>query len=250
MSVRSNGIGLVLHVVEREGLTGIIPYIVRWVRRRLPGRNLRRMRAGKEFDRKFGLSTAGEIHLPCVHDGEALWYQATAPDIFSAMISSLPREAIAHYSFVDIGCGKGRVLILAAEHGFQEIVGLEVSRELYLDARKNLELFQSSRRKGCAIRIDNVDACDYRIPASPCVLFLYNTLGPRAMRRFVAMVEESLAENPRDLFILYYNPEWRGLWEQSGAFAKLAGNLWSPDSYVIYRAVCQQSHERGGAPGH
>ena len=232
-----NKTGVVGHVLRREGLAGIVPYSVRWIRRRLPSRTTRRKAASEEFDRKFGISTEGEIKLASVHNEEAYWYQATAPYVFSAMISCLPAGVISQSTFIDVGCGKGRALLMAAECGFSEIDGVELSHDLYLAACENAKRYQTDRQSSCRITVENIDACDYRIPNRSCVFFLYNPFGENIMRRFATLVERSLAENPRDLFIVYHNPEWRKVWDESPFFSKFAGNIWSPDWYLIYRAV-------------
>lgn len=126
---------------------------------------------------------------------------------------------------------------MAAECGFRQIEGIELSRELYLDACQNVERYQSSRGTVCTIKVENIDACEYKLPDSGCVLFLYNTLGPDSTRRFVALVEQSVRRYPRELFVVYHNPEWRRIWDESQLFSRLAADVWSPDWYVIYRAA-------------
>jgi predicted RNA methylase len=192
--------------------------------------------AGEEFDRRCGISTGGEITIESVHNEEAYWYQATTPYVFSAMISCLPSGVIGQSTFIDVGCGKGRVLLMAAECGFREIDGVELSRDLYLAACDNVERYRSSRQSSCRISVENIDACYYRIPNRTCVFFLYNPFGQSVMRHFATLVEQSLVQSPRDLFVVYHNPEWRKIWDESPFFSQFAGNIWSPDWYLIYRA--------------
>jgi predicted RNA methylase len=42
-------------------------------------------------------------------------------------------------TFVDIGSGKGRALIIAAEYAFKRIIGVEYSPSLATICRRNLE---------------------------------------------------------------------------------------------------------------
>ena len=44
------------------------------------------------------------------------------------------------YEFVDVGCGKGRALIFAAEMGFRKVTGVEISPMLAEVASKNLKI--------------------------------------------------------------------------------------------------------------
>jgi predicted RNA methylase len=230
-------VGHVVHVLGREGLRGIVPYFVRWIRRRLPGRRIRQLSAGEEFDRRFRISTGGEINIAAVHNEQAYWYQATAPYVFSAMMSCLPPRLIEQSTFVDVGCGMGRVLLMAAEYGFCDISGVEISRDLYVAACHNVERYRASGQGSSRISVENIDAGDYRIPNRACVFFLYNPFGQLAMRHFAALVEQSLSRNPRDMFVVYHNPEWRKVWDESPYFSRFAGNIWSPDPYLIYRAI-------------
>lgn len=47
-----------------------------------------------------------------------------------------PAYGIEDYTFVDIGCGKGRAVLLASEVRFREIVGIELNTKLAVLARK------------------------------------------------------------------------------------------------------------------
>ena len=52
-------------------------------------------------------------------------YQATRAGRFDRVLRSVP-IAPADYTFVDMGCSKGRALLLAARFGFRDIVGVEI----------------------------------------------------------------------------------------------------------------------------
>src|SRR5207302_1154673 len=48
----------------------------------------------------------------------------------------------ANKSILDFGCGKGRVLAVAAWYGFNKITGIDFARELCEEARKNISPVQ------------------------------------------------------------------------------------------------------------
>lgn len=50
-----------------------------------------------------------------------------------------------HDSFVDIGCGKGRVLCCAARQSLRRVVGVDLSAELVQQARANAQSLRGRR---------------------------------------------------------------------------------------------------------
>lgn len=228
-------------LIRRGDLTGIIPYSVRWVRKRIPSRAVRRAHAGKAFDRRFGILTEEDIAASDLNISPTgprqYFYEPTAPYDFFVMMSWLPPEVVRRSTFVDIGCGPGRVLLLAAEYGFAEIMGIESSADLCLAAKRNLEQYRCSGRGAGNIRVEHLDVCEYTISDRDCVFFLYNPFGESTMGQFVGMLERSLSKHPRDVFVIYHNPNWRKIWDASPLFSRFASNIWSPDWYLIYRSV-------------
>jgi tRNA1(Val) A37 N6-methylase TrmN6 len=82
------------------------------------------------------------------------------------------------YRFIDLGCGKGRMLIVAAELGFKSCVGVEFADELAQLAAKNVAAsgFKS-------IGIVHGDAGNYAFKDEPFVLYLFNPFSSRVMER-------------------------------------------------------------------
>ena len=58
----------------------------------------------------------GHFHSP---------YQATEPEIFQKMMA-VPKIDFREFTFIDIGSGKGRVLLMAADYPFRRIFGIEL----------------------------------------------------------------------------------------------------------------------------
>jgi len=97
------------------------------------------------FDRRHGTDTGGTIPLQRLgirHSSAkfGVRYQAIGAGVFREALRSLPPGLEArNFTFVDLGCGKGRALLLARDFGFKQIVGLELSAVLAEAARANLE---------------------------------------------------------------------------------------------------------------
>jgi SAM-dependent methyltransferase len=147
------------------------------------------------YDQLTGCNTSGMIHSRRLGP-EAEDYQPVDPDVFRAGIDLLPEE-LAVFTFVDIGCGKGRALLLAEEYSFRKIVGVEFSRRLAQIAAKNAAKIGSQR-----ISVVHADARDFQFPPEPLVVFLYNPFSGDILRS----VMNRLGPHPSSLYILYVNP--------------------------------------------
>ncbi|HET9056229.1 MAG TPA: class I SAM-dependent methyltransferase [Chitinophagaceae bacterium] len=116
---------------------------------------------------------------------------------------------------VDIGCGKGRVLIVAAYYGFKKITGVEFSKTFC--ARAN-QIIQSKKSvfPDVTFGIVNQDAATYIIPDETTTIFLYNPFDEEVMKKVILNIEESLNRKPRSLIVIYVNPQAKHLFLQSG----------------------------------
>jgi len=147
------------------------------------------------YDRWQGIETGRlDVRVP---------YDPTEPKYIRWAFRQLPINP-ADYSFVDFGSGKGRVLAAAAAHPFLQVVGVERSKELHEAAMTNL---RSAKRIKCRnVTSLCMDAAEFSIPQSPCVLFFYNPFKGETMDRVLANVRTSLTRSPRPLFVVYVNP--------------------------------------------
>src|SRR5260370_9926823 len=95
-------------------------------------------------------------------------------------MASLPIE-FDKFTFVDLGSGKGRTLLMAAEYPFRRIVGVELIAELHRAARQNIREYRSPTQR--CVQIDSVvvDAREFELPEEPLVLYLFNPLPERAL---------------------------------------------------------------------
>lgn len=132
-------------------------------------------------------------------------YQPIPPDEFRELMSALSID-FSQFTFIDVGSGKGRALLLAAEYGFRRIIGIEWLPDLDDIARANVERLQ--QREVLTVRIELVcmDAAEFVFPAQPTLIFLFNPLAENSLRKLLANLEESLRRNPRSVFVAYANP--------------------------------------------
>ena len=159
-------------------------------------------------------------------------YQPTEPTLFREMIASLP-IAFDTFTFVDLGSGKGRTLLMASEYPFRRIVGVELIAELHRAAEENIRDYRSPTQRCVEIESMLADAREFEVPTEPLVLYLFNPLPERAFSEVLLRVEKSLERVPRAVWIVYQNP----LLEQvivgeCTVFVRVGGT----EQYAIYSA--------------
>jgi SAM-dependent methyltransferase len=115
-------------------------------------------------------------------------------------------------TFVDFGCGKGRAVLLAGEHPFRAVVGVEFSPELVEVARRNLRNCRGFAHVCCNMEVVCMDAARYEIPAGPLVLYFYNPFMEEVMQAVIERLRESLARDPRPVVVIYATPTLDHLW--------------------------------------
>jgi SAM-dependent methyltransferase len=130
--------------------------------------------------------------------------------------------------FLDLGSGKGRVVLQAARWPFKRVVGVEISAELNAVALANLEA--SRPRLRCHdVELVEADLLHYRVPDDVTVVYAYNPVaGPvfdAAMNALVASYDRA----PRRIYLLYRYPREHNRLAASGRFRLLSTHLpWRP----------------------
>jgi SAM-dependent methyltransferase len=162
-------------------------------------------------------------------------YQPIPPEQFREIMLALsghvgPDGNFDKFTFIDIGSGKGRALLLASELGFRRIIGIELLPELVEVARGNARTF---KQRGSLAEIELIcgDATEFTFPAEPAVVFLFNPLPEPALRTLLENLGRSLREKPRPLYVAYANPILR----QSIADVTTLTNLGGTDQWVLFR---------------
>jgi SAM-dependent methyltransferase len=216
---------------------------VRWIRRSLPYHLwLHFSRSGRKelkFDAIHGVGTEGIVEPAQFGLGEltcsladAVQYAPSKPQRLIGLLRGLPID-YRQFTFVDIGAGKGRVLLLAARFSFKHIIGVEFAPGLAATARKNAEIF--ARTSGGNVQIEMIcaDASEYELPRDDLVIYMFNPFNGATFTRFLASLERSLGENPRAIYLLYWSPMSEPELARSASFQKVAGRR---DQFALYRS--------------
>lgn len=161
------------------------------------------------FDRLNGTDTSGVVASSALPAEEAarvhaVCYAGSQPSVVRRALSSLP--ALSTLAFVDLGCGKGRALLVAAELPFRQIVGVELSEPLTRIARKNAAAMSKRHPRCSMIHVEAGDASTAEWPAGDLALFLYHPFGPELVAVVAARVARALEDPARSIFVVYYNP--------------------------------------------
>jgi SAM-dependent methyltransferase len=167
-------------------------------------------------DARRGVSTAGEVpdHELGLASPQHHAYVATDYEMFRTAIGSVqigPDDV-----FVDIGSGKGRAVLLAAEHAFRRVVGVEISPALHQIATQNVARARGLKCRN--IELVQADATEWKVPDDATVLFFFNPFDGEVLARVCDRIRQSLADTPRRVTIIYVRAdkffEKEVAWEQ------------------------------------
>jgi SAM-dependent methyltransferase len=157
-------------------------------------------------------------------------YQPTEPALFSEMLDALQSQTqdearldFCDFTFLDLGSGKGRTLLMAADYPFRRIVGVELLPSLHEIAQENLRQYRSESQKCFAVESICADACTFSIPEGPLVMYLFNPLPESGLRQVIANLEQSLRTHPRAVYVLYHNPLLEHVVSESKVLRKISG---------------------------
>jgi len=182
------------------------------------------------FDLEFCVRTSGLIagrHLKSGHrhDRHNTAYYGVAPSVFRSLLRrwqrSKPSAPLEDFSFVDLGAGMGRGLLLAAQSPFRAVVGVELNPALVRIARKNLAIWRAAALARAPMKIFCGDAVEFAFPPGPCLAFLFNPFGAAVMRRLVARWRKTFAGRAGQLDILYVNNEQESEFAGQAGFVRL-----------------------------
>jgi SAM-dependent methyltransferase len=135
-----------------------------------------------------------------------------------------PGEVGPGDAFLDLGSGKGRMLLLAARYPFRRIIGVELSESLTAIARRNLA--RSRLRPRCRdIELVTGDALDFAIPDDITVVYLFNPFRDAIFDGVVRRLEESVDRRPRSVRVIYRNPIYNDRLLRSGRFRTMRVSL-------------------------
>jgi SAM-dependent methyltransferase len=208
---KSSALGWVRDSLHHRGITGSLRYY---------GRELVDLLRDLAPDRRK--SRYGDIDFDFEHHVDTTWatvslrtrlrewlsggqYQPSEPISFHEMIASLP-SSIDGFTFIDLGSGKGRTLLMASSYPFARIIGLELLEELNAIAQQNIARYRNDEQRCFAIESHTGDARYFHFPAEPTVFYLFNPFPRHIWPELLASLFRSLLAAPRPVYVIYHNP--------------------------------------------
>jgi predicted RNA methylase len=162
----------------------------------------------RTFDQQHGTDTAGSIEPErlgidddAVRD-QAILYLPSPVRVTQWMLDNVGVDP-AERTFVDLGCGKGRVLMVAAQRPFRRVVGVEISEELVAIASSNARCYRPPPEHRCDIDVLRADATTVDLPETDLLIHAYHPFGSDILTAVLARLEASLAITPRRVTIAY-----------------------------------------------
>jgi len=173
------------------------------------------------FDLQHGVHTCGDANLAGLtlvgnNADHGVFYHPAHPKFLFEVFSSLKID-YQSYTFVDLGSGKGRALLVASEFPFSEILGVEFAAELHKIACENIRSYRSKTQKCKNVRSLNLDAAEFELPLTPLVLYLFNPFRPGVLSPVLQRLQRSLISHPRNVTLIYAAPFHASLIEQHTA---------------------------------
>ncbi len=213
------------------------------------------------FDERYGTDTSGligggSLGVGSRNDAYITAYAGVAPSRLNAALDRWAGplsgdETVGDFSFVDLGCGKGRAMLLASERPFREILGVELNPGLATTAERNVAVWQADGRAVAPMRVACGDAVEVAYPSGPMLVFIYNSFAAPVVRGVLDALDRHVRATAARVDVLFQNegpempllsdPRLRLLWtaqlplEGEDAAADLVG---SPEDVTsLYRWV-------------
>jgi predicted RNA methylase len=160
---------------------------------------------GARWDRQYDVDTSGQIDLKDIDvvgqnkngGHSAVSISPRAYEFLSALFPTDWKE----FTFVDVGCGKGRVLMLAALQGFETIIGIEFAPLICQIAQENLVRF--SGRRPAKWFVVNADATAIDLPSGvPLLIYCCNPFNAEIWKMYLPVLLKTYEANKKPMCLI------------------------------------------------
>jgi predicted RNA methylase len=183
-------------------------------------RHIRPQWPADEFDLIHGTDTAGDVPLWRLSIRSAyarcgIRYQATHANDLKEAIAFLEEDP-STFTFIDLGCGKGRMLLVAQQLGFKRVIGVEFADELVAIAKNNLSIVMADKSA-----VIGGDAVEFQFPVGDLVVFLFNPFGEEVMVHVI----ENLRKHVGKLYVIYRHAKCAHLFDATDFLTRMGSPL-------------------------
>lgn len=193
--------------------------------------------ADLEFDWRHGTDTfdwlePARFGLPPEQLADVEYYKPTNAAALRKLLSRL--DLRGERILLDVGCGKGRVMMVAAELGFDVARGVEFSPRLAAVTTGNLNIYMRLRQPQTRFEVECADIRNHRLRDDETLIYLFNPFGRETTARVVDLIEASLRRRPRRLHFIYRAPEHRSLIDASPFFRPSESYRFDGQKFLVY----------------
>lgn len=180
----------------------------------------------RSIDRRLGTDTSGQLGLASLsidscNQRHGVYYEPTPTPLLERMLDNVTVDRSA-FHLVDLGSGKGRVLLVAAIRGFRAVTGIEFARELHAVAQFNVRKLRQQHPEAAPVHCVCGDAAEFVFPPGDLLIFAYNPFDAPVMRAVTQRLADSLRGQPRRVVMIYFNDR-PGVMRDCPAVRRLAG---------------------------
>ena len=172
-----------------------------------------------KYEKQLGINTLrienlNNLTLASENSKQNHHYQGASYYVLFSIFKKLPEE-IKNSPFIDFGCGKGRAIFVAEQFGFNNLIGIDIAKELITKAKDNQKNYSYNNSSS---KIDFIfeDAVQYKIPDNAAVFYFFNPFGEVVLKKVVQNIKNSLKQSSRKIYCIYLNPLYRKVFEQNG----------------------------------
>jgi len=172
-------------------------------------------------EKKYGINTTGadelfKLEKQGIDISHATIYMPVSYSLLEETFKQLKNGSTQQQThFLDLGCGKGRALCVAAHLGFRKVTGLDFAKNLCEAAKENLAITKQKIPE-LEYKVINNDAFYFEIPDDVDCIFFFNPFDEIIMSAVVNNIFASLKSNPRKITIIYVNPLHKELFLKAG----------------------------------
>ncbi len=196
-----------------------------------------------DFDLKYGTTTGLIVDF---FDFEAFGsdfslfnyvrYVPGSPDTIHRICDALEKLSVSYEdsTFIEIGSGMGRNLLIASEYPFKEITGVEISIELHEVAERNIKLYKNADQKCSSVKSVCVDALDFKMPdCDNLIIYLYHPFSELVFSIFFNKIVDLLSGEQRKITLILKQVIYKTV-EESDLFSLKESFLLEDDQLSIY----------------
>lgn len=169
------------------------------------------LRYESRYERLFGIRT---MQIKKSDDAHNFHYQGASYLVLLELFKKLP-DTLKDKNFIDIGSGKGRALFCAEYCGFNNLIGVELDKELVEIANENVTRYLL-KRKESRFQFTCENALNYVIPEGTSLFYFFNPFSEKIMSEVEKKISAYRSHNSSEVFIIYVNPKFKHVWINAG----------------------------------